>query len=112
MNASLIIPILAIGLPLMIPIIAILTSHQRKMAELFRSNVVPPELMHELQALRAEVPVLRERVNEQAIQVDNLMGLAPRRVPSTPGPTEFAHLAAPPSPAPTSAAEERISQGG
>lgn len=70
------IPIVAIVMVFGIPIAAILTGHQRKMAELIhgkyqtQSDMGP--LMHEIQSLRAEVQSLRNQVNEQAIVADDL----------------------------------------
>lgn len=66
------IPLLA----LMIPIIVVLTNHQRKMAELIHKGQNEPNvnaaLLHELQSLRAEVSQLKESVNIQALALDDL----------------------------------------
>ena len=70
------IPIIA----LIIPIVAILTRHQRQMAEIVhqpRNNALPPELISEIHALRQEVSMLRERVNQQTITIDSLGGRLP-----------------------------------
>ena len=59
-----------------IPIIAILTAHQRKMTELIhgsqkqQADMAP--LMHEIQSLRQEVSDLRQKQNEQLIALDDL----------------------------------------
>jgi hypothetical protein len=67
--------IAAIGLVLVcgIPIIAILTHHQRKMAELIHRNhnEVHPVVVDEVNKLRAEVQHLRERLNETTIALDD-----------------------------------------
>lgn len=65
--------VLALGIPilaLLIPIVAILTAHQRKMAELIHSRQSLPD--PSVQQLKAEIAELRERVNTQAIQMDNI----------------------------------------
>lgn len=54
---------------LMIPIVAILTSHQRKMAQILHQ---PPAQDPEKQMLFAEIARLREAVNQQAIALDSL----------------------------------------
>lgn len=78
-----IVPIIAIvcavGIPLMIPIVAILTAHQRKMAEMYRTGIqgAPPDqhtLMRVAQ-LEAEVGRLRELVHEQTIALDSMRSL-------------------------------------
>ena len=71
--ADLIVPIMA----LLIPIVAIMASHQRKMAEIFaqrQSNVPNPEI----QGLREEIGELKALVHQQAIMVDNLVSLPKR----------------------------------
>jgi hypothetical protein len=78
------IPIIA----LCIPIVAILVKHQREMAEIMHrgANDANSEILRELQAMRAEMAQLRERVNQQAIVVDDLSGL--RQNPSPMAPPE------------------------
>lgn len=66
------VPIMAIAFVFGIPILAILTSHQRKMAELMRSQSGNPQAQQEAQALRYEVAQLRDLVNQQQIQLDTL----------------------------------------
>ncbi|MCE9557482.1 MAG: hypothetical protein K8R88_00880 [Armatimonadetes bacterium] len=63
-----------------IPIIAILTAHQRKMAELMHSRGQEqnnPQLAYELQMLRDEVRGLRDQVNQQALAVDSFRNATP-----------------------------------
>ncbi|MES1228272.1 MAG: hypothetical protein ABUL72_06335 [Armatimonadota bacterium] len=64
----------------MIPVIAILTSHQRKMAELIhgrqnQSNTEPvlQALVVEVQGLRAEVAMLRDQQNQKMIESDGVL---------------------------------------
>ena len=54
---------------LMIPIVAILTAHQRRMAEIIHSNhgAQPGEI----EALRHEIHELKQIVHQQAIALDN-----------------------------------------
>lgn len=56
----------------MIPIIAILTHHQRKMAELMHGNRVNGNSNGELEALRREVQELKEVVHQQTLAIDNI----------------------------------------
>lgn len=73
-------PILIPIIIFMIPIIAILTNHQRKMAELIHGhnsnpNQNPnqlPSMQSDTSQLREEVRQLRELMNQQAIALDNL----------------------------------------
>ena len=70
-NLVFLIPILIF----MTPIIAILTAHQRKMAEILHSRPqVPTE---EIQALRREVADLRQLVHQQAIALDGRSTVVP-----------------------------------
>jgi hypothetical protein len=76
----------AVGIPLMIPIVAILTAHQRKMAELYRQGgvapVADPQTQIRLAQLESEVGRLRELVHEQTIALDSMRSLsAPPDVP-------------------------------
>lgn len=69
--------VLALAVMFGIPVVAILTHHQRKMAELIhgRHNASEDQrvaaLLSELQQMRAEMGVLRDRVNAQAIASDD-----------------------------------------
>ncbi|RYG25373.1 hypothetical protein EON82_07390 [bacterium] len=54
------------------PIIAILTTHQRKMAELLHARYAAPAINPETAALREEIRELKELVHQQAIAIDNL----------------------------------------
>ncbi|MES1228269.1 MAG: hypothetical protein ABUL72_06320 [Armatimonadota bacterium] len=75
-----IIPIVAIvcavGIPLMIPIVAIMTGHQRKMAELMRggqnshTDQVVGQLAAEVHSLRQTVAQMQDQMNQLAISVD------------------------------------------
>jgi hypothetical protein len=74
--------ILALLIPitcLMIPIVAILTAHQRKMAEIIhqKASTQPGEI----EALRREIYELKQLVHQQAIAMDSLL------VRQTPPPT-------------------------
>lgn len=65
----LLIPIMALG----IPIVAILTKHQRDMAEIFnRRNQGQENNQHEIVALRQEMSELRELLHRQTIALDSL----------------------------------------
>lgn len=56
----------------MIPIIAILTHHQRKMAELIHGNKGNANTQAEFEALRREVQELKEVVHQQTLAIDNI----------------------------------------
>lgn len=71
------IPIFVSVMIFAIPIAAILTSHQRKMAELIHGKQAEamqmnPAVMHEIQSLRAEVARLRDQVNSQTLALEDL----------------------------------------
>lgn len=76
MDFELLIPLAAVLMIFGIPIIAILTKHQQKMAEFMHGksaeNNQVPALYHEVQMLRTEVTKLREQLNEQTLLVDDL----------------------------------------
>lgn len=67
------IPIIA----LLIPVVAILTKHQKEMAMVIRdtqnqgANNVLPQIMHELQALRTEVSTMKQQLNDVTLAVDD-----------------------------------------
>lgn len=63
------IAIVAIVFTFGIPIAAILTHHQRKMAEIIHKGRAPMEAS-EVHALRVEVAELRDRLNEQTLLLD------------------------------------------
>ncbi|HEY0866217.1 MAG TPA: hypothetical protein VGE01_02495 [Fimbriimonas sp.] len=64
----------------MIPIVAILTTHQRKMAELMHRN--PSQQYNpEIAALRQEVMELKQLIYQQSIAMDNLTALQARSTP-------------------------------
>lgn len=77
---ALFIPILA----LTIPIVAILVSHQQKMAQIIHNGQGrSDQVTSEIQALRDEVRSLREIVHQQTIALDSAVNLR-----STPPPTD------------------------
>lgn len=57
----------------MIPIIAILTHHQRKMAEIVHRAGATPQVMVEVERLRQEVSHMRSLLNEQTIALDSAL---------------------------------------
>jgi hypothetical protein len=78
--------VIALMIPIiifMIPIVAILTSHQQKMAELMSRNRAP-EGTADIDALRREVAELKQLIHQQAIAMDNLVALQTRQMPSVP----------------------------
>lgn len=79
------IPLAGICLVFGIPLIAILTHHQRKMAEMIhkrqQETVQNPAMLAEITALRQQVANLQDRVNQIAISADTT-------VTATPPPTD------------------------
>lgn len=62
------------GLALMIPVVAMIMHHQRKMADAVRKNVgqdVLPDVVVELQQLRNEVQAMRSELNANTIAIDD-----------------------------------------
>jgi hypothetical protein len=64
-----------------IPIVAILTHHQRKMAEIIHSRAhdINPVVVDEVNRLRGEVDRLRQELHETTIALDD-MRRSPRAV--------------------------------
>ncbi len=62
------------GLALMIPIVAMIMNHQRKMAEAMRKQAGQdslPDVIAELQQLRHEVQAMRSELNANTIAIDD-----------------------------------------
>ncbi len=74
MDFEILIPIVAIIFGCMIPIVRILTKHQKEMAELMHggqsSNL--NALFQETQMLRNEVAMLRQTVNDHHMAIDTI----------------------------------------
>ncbi len=76
------IPLLAVGLIFGIPIIAILTTHQRKMAELIRRSQpqqVDPMIQQQLSSMQSQISDMRSMMQDHIINNDR---------PSTPNSVE------------------------
>ncbi|CAN5474428.1 hypothetical protein BH11ARM2_BH11ARM2_14930 [soil metagenome] len=71
-----VIPLLIPIMIFAIPIIAILSTHQRKMAEVLRSGHQDASV----DALRREVAELKILVHQQSISIDNLVSMQTRPV--------------------------------
>jgi hypothetical protein len=63
-------PLIASVLVFMIPIIAILTAHQRKMAEIIHRSEPSPAQSDEMAALRAEISRLTQALHQNTIAID------------------------------------------
>ena len=76
------IAVVAIVMVFGIPIVAILTHHQRKRAELIHRNhaEVNPIVVEEVNRLREEVSQLRSQLNETTIALDEARRLRPVEV--------------------------------
>jgi cell division protein FtsB len=84
-NSEDVVKVLAVLLIFGIPIIAILTEHQRKMAQLIHKNSRRDETQNaELARLQEEVRELRERVNQLVIAQDDRSSLhtTPPQIPN------------------------------
>lgn len=55
-----------------IPIIAILTAHQRKMAQILHENARATGVNPEIQMLREEIRELKGLIHQQAIAIDGM----------------------------------------
>lgn len=71
---------------LCIPIVAILTRHQQKMAELLRSGhaQLPQQTQGEIAHLQREVAQLKQIVSQQSILIDDLTDLKKGLNPTNP----------------------------
>lgn len=65
---------------LMIPMVGILTYHQRKMAEIVHRAGATPAVLDEIRALRMEIKEMKQLVHSQAICVDSALNAL--RIPS------------------------------
>lgn len=72
-SADEIAPMIASVLLFMIPIIAILTAHQRKMAEIIHRGQSHGTGPNELDSLRMEISRLTQAIHQNTIAVDNLV---------------------------------------
>ncbi|MES1228268.1 MAG: hypothetical protein ABUL72_06315 [Armatimonadota bacterium] len=73
---ALLIPLLAIALPMVIAIVALLTEHQRKMTELIHKNhsqsdSTLQQMAAELNEVRRTMGQLNDRVNQLSISADD-----------------------------------------
>jgi hypothetical protein len=64
------IPIIAVVAVFSVPVIAILTAHQQKMARIFHGN--QPAVQPQNDQLAREIAELRHTLAQQAIAIDNL----------------------------------------
>jgi len=65
-------PLLAVVFIMMIPIVSILTRHQRKMAEIIHGTAQQQQPSNHEMMLAQEVTRLRDVVSQQALALDNL----------------------------------------
>lgn len=61
------------ALALMIPIVALLTYHQRKMAEIVHGTGATPAVLDEIRQLRSEIREMKMQMHQQAIVVDSAL---------------------------------------
>lgn len=66
------IPLISVMMVFGIPLAAILTHHQRKMAELIHGNNKAQADSQEMSQLREEVRQLRERSNKLMLEIDDM----------------------------------------
>ncbi|MCH7903148.1 MAG: hypothetical protein IH944_01120 [Armatimonadetes bacterium] len=74
--------LIGFGLVVVLPIVAVLTAHQRKMAELIHKNSEPPEsneVLSRLDALQRQMNDMQDRQNELILEKhDQLPPPAPK----------------------------------
>ena len=76
------------GLALMIPIVALIMNHQRKIADAMRKHAgqaLMPDVIAEIQQLRHEVQAMRSELNANTIAIDDA-----KQRPLSPPPTPTA----------------------
>ena len=78
------IPIIFIVMGGFIGVAAIVTTHQRKMAELVRTKEPDSQVLSELRALRGEIADLRDRVNQQTLALEAPPETRTRRLETPP----------------------------
>jgi len=78
-----IIPLVLGAIFFMIPIVAILTSHQQKMAKIMRQNA-DTSSNAQIEQMRVEMEALRQLVMQQTIAIDNLSSQQRAHVPAPP----------------------------
>ena len=66
------IPIIAVSLPMVVALVAMLTKHQQRMAEITHQNAAALEAIPRLEA---QVQELRAMLMEHALAIDNLSTL-------------------------------------
>ena len=82
MDGDVMIPIIAILVVFGIPIIAILTTHQRKMTELIHRNnpqTVDPLVQQQLANMQAQIADMRSMLQEHIINNDRSVNAPPPR---------------------------------
>lgn len=88
LSEDLMMTFVALGLCVVIPLVAILTSHQRKMAEMFhRRDRETGADAARLARLEQEVSLLRQQVHELVIRQDDQLRLPPS-APSAESPVQ------------------------
>lgn len=86
---ALMIPIIVIFIAGLVAVAAIMTAHQRKMAELVQKNQNDPGLIDELRAMRGELADLRDRVNQQTLAIESKNSAGPQRTEPPDVPTRL-----------------------
>ena len=67
----------------LVPLIAILAAHQRKMAELFRSQMQQPDQLAREQEMANQMAALTQIVSQQTIALDDIKQLQMKALGST-----------------------------
>lgn len=65
------------GLCVVVPIVAMLLAHQRKMAEVVRKQQADPVLIQHIQHLQNQIDQLRDRLNERILAQDSARAVPP-----------------------------------
>jgi hypothetical protein len=65
------------GICVVVPIVAMLLAHQRKMAEVVRKQQTDPMLIQHIQHLQNQIDQLRDRLNERILAQDSARSVPP-----------------------------------
>lgn len=70
-DLEILVPICAIGLPMVVAITSILVKHQQKMAELIHSRSEPQPQSEELAQIRRDIESLSDRLNQVVLALES-----------------------------------------
>jgi len=74
-----IIPVLAIGAVVVLSVVKVMSRHQQAMARILNENAKTAGSASDIDAMRQDLRMLRDTVNQQSIALDNLRGMLATR---------------------------------